>query len=55
MLPRDEYWLGIETPTTFSGPSASTAIAATTAESIPPLRPSTADLKPHFPQVIAQA
>ena len=48
MLPRDEYGLGMETPTTFSAPSASTAIAATTAESIPPLNPSTADLKLHF-------
>ncbi len=55
MLPRDEYGLGMETPTTFSAPSASTAIAATTAESIPPLKPSTADLKPHFRQVIAHA
>ena len=38
----------METPTTFSGPSDSTAMAATTAESIPPLKPSTADLKLHF-------
>ena len=42
MLPRDEYGLGMETPTTFSAPSALTAMAATTAESIPPLNPSTA-------------
>ena len=48
MLPGEEYGLGIDTPTTFSAPSARTAIAATTAESIPPLKPSTADLKPHL-------
>ena len=48
MLPREEYGLGMETPTTFSAPSAFTAIAATTAESIPPLNPSTAERKLHF-------
>ena len=39
MLPRDEYGLGMDTPRTFSAPRASTAMAATTAESIPPLNP----------------
>ena len=48
MLPREEYGLGMETPITFSAPRASTAITATTAESTPPLKPSTADLKLHF-------
>ena len=38
----------METPTTLSAPNESTAIAATTAESIPPLKPRTADLKLHF-------
>ena len=47
-LPADEYGPGIDTPWTFSAPSALTAIAATTAESMPPLNPSTADLKPHL-------
>ena len=39
----DEYGLGIDTPFTLFAPSASTAIAATSAESIPPLSPSTTD------------
>ncbi len=39
---------GIETPRTFSGPSASAAITAVSAESIPPLSPSTADWNPHL-------
>ena len=34
--PSEEYRDGSDTPVTFSGPSASTAIAATRAESIPP-------------------
>ena len=37
------------------GPSASTAIAATTAESMPPERPSTTDGKPFLSDVVAQA
>jgi hypothetical protein len=28
-LPGDEYWLGMDTPTTFDAPSASTAMATT--------------------------
>ena len=47
-LPCDEYCDGMATPRTFSGPSASTATAAVTAESIPPLNPMTADAKPHL-------
>jgi hypothetical protein len=39
----------METPTTRSGPSASTAIAATTAESMPPDRPSTTLRKSFLP------
>jgi hypothetical protein len=42
----DECCDGIETPMTDDGPSASTAIAATTDESIPPDRPSTTERKP---------
>src|SRR5947199_219623 len=38
-LPSDEYGPGIPMPVTFSFPIASTAIAATSAESIPPLNP----------------
>ena len=34
------------TPVTFSGPSASTAMAATSEESMPPERPMTTCLKP---------
>ena len=36
------------TPITFSAPSASVAMAATSAESMPPLRPTSALLKPHL-------
>ena len=42
------YRLGIATPVTLSGPSAATASAAVNAESIPPDKPSTTDLKPHL-------
>ena len=42
----EEYSDGINTPTTFSLSSASTATAAVRAESIPPLRPRTTFLKP---------
>ena len=41
-------WLGIETPITFSGPRASTAITAVSAESMPPLSPTTTLRKPHL-------
>jgi hypothetical protein len=40
--------LGIETPCTLSAPSASTAIAATSEESMPPDSPSTTLRKPFF-------
>ncbi len=46
--PQRRVLLGIPTPTTFSAPSASTAIAATSAESIPPLNPTSTLLNPHF-------
>lgn len=42
----EEYRLGIETQCTFSAPRASTAIAATSAESIPPERPISTEAKP---------
>ena len=44
----DEYSLGMETQTTRSGPSASTATAATTAESMPPDSATTTAPKPFF-------
>ena len=44
----DETALGIETPRTLSGPSASAAMTATSAESMPPESPTTAFLKPHL-------
>jgi hypothetical protein len=47
-LPRDENCDGIAIPVTCSLPSASTAMAAVTAESIPPERPITTSLKPHL-------
>ncbi len=40
--------LGIATPNTRAGPNASHAIAATSAESMPPLRPSRTERKPFF-------
>jgi len=46
MLPGEENCVGIVTPCTASGPSASAAMTAVTAESMPPLNPSTTDLKP---------
>src|ERR1700679_1117215 len=46
--PVEENSLGIPMPCTFSAPSASTAIAATSAESIPPLSPTIAFLNPHL-------
>ena len=45
----DEYLLGIATPFTRLAPSASIAIAATRAESIPPESPRTTDLNPFLP------
>ncbi len=45
----DEYRLGIATPLTRFAPSASIAIAATSAESMPPDKPRTTDLKPFLP------
>jgi len=47
-LPCEEYCEGSETPCTFSRPSAATARHAVTAESMPPLRPSVAELNPHL-------
>ena len=46
LLCSEEKEDGIDTPITFSLPIASTAIAAVSDESIPPLRPITAFLKP---------
>ena len=48
MLPRLENGDGISTPSTCSAPSASAAMAAVSAESMPPDRPSTALAKPHL-------
>ena len=48
MLPGDEYLDGIATPTTFSAPIASTAMAVTIAESIPPETAIATFLKPVF-------
>ena len=45
----DEYLLGIATPFTRFAPRASIAIAATSAESIPPDKPRTTDLNPFLP------
>jgi hypothetical protein len=42
----EEYADGMATTWTASAPSASRAMVATTAESIPPDRPSTTDSKP---------
>ena len=44
----EEYLLGIATPFTRFAPRASIAIAATSAESIPPDRPTTTLRKPFF-------
>ena len=43
-----EYGDGIRTPRTFGAPTASAAMAAVSAESIPPERPSTTRVKPHL-------
>lgn len=43
--PSDEYMLGMEMPYTFSPPTASAAMAATSAESMPPDRPRHTPLK----------
>ena len=45
-LPSLEKRDGMSTPTTCSGPSASTAIAATSDESIPPESPMSTSVKP---------
>jgi len=45
-VPDDEYGDGMVTPLTFSRPSASTAMAATSEESMPPDSPITTCLKP---------
>ena len=45
----EEYLLGIATPFTHFAPSASIAMAATKAESMPPDKPRTTDLKPFLP------
>lgn len=42
----DEYFDGMEMPYTFCAPSASQAIAATSAESMPPDSPISTDRKP---------
>ena len=47
-VPSDEYRDGIETQCTCSGESASTAIAAVSAESMPPERPMTISANPFF-------
>jgi hypothetical protein len=43
--PSDEYMLGMEMPYTFSPPTASAAMAATSAESMPPDSPRHTPLK----------
>ena len=48
LLPSDENGPGIETPNAFSAPSAVTASDATTAESMPPLSPTSTFLNPHL-------
>ena len=48
MLPSLDHGDGIITPCTWSLPSASTASAATSAESMPPERPRTTSVKPFF-------
>ena len=48
MLPSDENGPGMPTPVTFSAPSASTAIAAVSEESMPPLSPINTREKPHL-------
>ncbi|CAM5316410.1 hypothetical protein SFUMM280S_03806 [Streptomyces fumanus] len=42
----EEYFDGMETPYTFSAPTASQARAATREESMPPERPISTDRKP---------
>ena len=46
--PGEEKRDGIATPWTWAGPTASTAIAATSDESIPPDSPMTQSAKPFF-------
>ncbi len=47
-LSSDVYGEGMNKPRTFFLPSASTAMAATREESMPPLKPMTTPLKPFF-------
>jgi hypothetical protein len=44
----EEYGPGMATPVTFSRPTASTAIAAVSDESMPPLKPMSTREKPHL-------
>ena len=44
----EEYGPGMPTPVTFSLPTASTAITAVRAESMPPLKPISTFEKPHL-------
>ena len=48
MEPEEEYGLGMPMHVTFSAPSASAAMAATSAESMPPLSATTTLLNPHL-------
>ena len=54
-LPSLEKRDGMSTPMTCSGPSASTAMAATSDESMPPDRPMTTSVKPFLTHVVARA
>ena len=53
-VPAEEYGEDMVTPVTLAAPSASTAMQATSAESIPPDRPSTTWREPVLPHVVAQ-
>ena len=53
--PLEEYSLGMPMPITFSAPSASTAIAATRAESMPPLKSYERLRKTAFAYVVSRA
>ena len=48
MLPALENGDGMRTPSTHSGPNASAAMAAVSAESMPPESPSSTRAKPHL-------
>ena len=47
-LPSDEKGPGMPTPVTLRAPSASTAMAAVSEESMPPLSPMSTRSKPHL-------